>query len=451
MEPSPVRPRAPLPRRRRLLFATVFATMAAALSAVTGEIALRAIYRDRGRTTLGAPGNREFEYVFNPAGADAESRHPEPSAVRQPGVTRLAIQGDSITYGVGVRDWTELYPSRLLAKLQAGGGKCDLFVEGVPGYNIDRHADHLPRIVQRFAPDILVYQWYANDLDVGPRPRVPLRPWQRWAGHEWAATSSFLYFFLDNRIDRLIPQPYQRHLQDDFAPGSFAWTRFHDEFHRWATVASAYVPRSIVMLYPQVPFRGRNPLADIHGRMTTIATGTSRLEFPPHLQREGGMEVATEDAGEHVLRHAGDTPLLSGHYAVDFEVRLDAAAEHPGHVRVVDRASGAGVADVEIPHDAVGSWVHVVVPFDITRAPLAEHIEFQVTAAPAAKLSVGTIGLDVHYRHIEVLDPTDRLNTFDTHASIFDAHPNARAHGVLADLLYERLMMLGTERGGPAH
>lgn len=450
MEPSPTRARAPLPLRRRLLFLVVFLLLAAVASAVTGEAALRVIYRDHGRTTLGAPGNGDFEYRFNPAGGDPESRHPAPFTARQPGVTRLAIQGDSITYGVGVKEWTDLYPSRLLAKLQAAGGQYDFYVEGVPGYNIDRHADHLPRIVQRHAPDVLVYQWYANDLDVGARRAVPPRIWQQWPGHARARRSSFLYFFLDNRLDRLIPQPYQRHLQDDFAPGSYAWTRFHDEFHRWATVAAAYVPRTILLLYPQVPFSGRNPLADLHGRMTTIATGTSRLEFPPTLHEEGGMEVANVDVGEHVLLHAGDTPLLSGHYVVDFEVRLDAAAEHPGHVRVIDRASGTGVADVEIPHDAVGSWVHVAVPFDITRTPLAEHIEFQVTAAPAAKLTVGTIGLDVRYRHIEVLDPTDRLNTFDTHASIFDAHPNARAHGVLADALYERLMMR-SDAGGPAH
>lgn len=451
MSPSPIRSRAPLPRRRRLLFAAIVAVMAAVLSGVTGELALRVIFRDRGRTTLGGPGDRDFEYTFNPAGDGPESRQPASSGARQPGVTRLAIQGDSITYGVGVKDWTELYPSRLLAKLQAAGGNYDVYVEGVPGYNIDRHADHLPRIVQRFAPDVLVYQWYANDLDIGPRRAVPPRAWQQWPGHTAAKTASFLYFFLDNRLDRLIPQPYQRHLQSDFASGSYGWTRFHDEFHRWATVAAVYVPRTIVMLYPQVPFRGRNPLGDLHGRMTTLATGTSRLEFPPFVQREDGMEVASEHPSERVLLHAGDTPLLSGHYVVDFEVKLDTATEHPGHVRVVDRASGTGVADVEIPHDAVGSWMHVVVPFDIARAPLADHIEFQVTADPAAKLSVGTIGLDVHYRNIEVLDPTDRLNTFDTHASIFDAHPNARAHGVLADLLYERLMMGRAGGGDPAH
>ena len=31
-----------------------------------------------------------------------------------------------------------------------------------------------------------------------------------------------------------------------------------------------------------------------------------------------------------------------------------------------------------------------------------------------------------------VVDLTERLNSFNTHASMFDAHPNERAHAVMA-------------------
>jgi hypothetical protein len=41
---------------------------------------------------------------------------------------------------------------------------------------------------------------------------------------------------------------------------------------------------------------------------------------------------------------------------------------------------------------------------------------------------------------IEVLDLTEALNTFDTHASIFDAHPNVAAHKVIADEAFRVLM-----------
>lgn len=106
------RPGRPLSLGRRLIFWSVFVVLGFVVSAVTGEVALRVIYRDRGTTTIGGPGGRDFDYTFNPAASTPDSRQPEPSPTREPGVTRLAIQGDSITYGVGVKDWTAVYPDR---------------------------------------------------------------------------------------------------------------------------------------------------------------------------------------------------------------------------------------------------------------------------------------------------------------------------------------------------
>jgi hypothetical protein len=41
----------------------------------------------------------------------------------------------------------------------------------------------------------------------------------------------------------------------------------------------------------------------------------------------------------------------------------------------------------------------------------------------------------VTYPGLYVLDLSDRMNTFDTHVSVFDAHPNERAHQVMAEEL----------------
>lgn len=434
--------------------------MALMSSVAAGEGVLRVIYRDGGRETLGGPGPYFFEYTFNPAGPGPEARHPRSAETPERGVTRLAIQGDSITYGSGVRNWTDVYPSRLLDQLTAAGHRYDIRVQAAEGYNMNHHADHLPRLVDQYAPDVLVYQWYANDLDIFGRAPMPPRPWQLWSRHGAARTWSYLYFFLDNRFDRLLPQPYQAHLRDDYGEGSHHWSFFRDAFHRWATVASARVPRTIVLLYPQVPFTDANPLGDLHERLARMATGPSRLDYPPSAQR-GDVGDLRDDptALAHVSRHidgqagllarAGEIPMLAGHYVVDFRVRLDAPAAHPGHLRVVDHHGTHVLADHEIPHDAVGQWVEVHVPFDIAGDEQADDVEFRVEVAADASLSADTIGLMVSYPRLEVLDPTDALNTFDTHASLFDAHPNARAHGVLADLLYDRLVHAPTAASRP--
>ena len=57
--------------------------------------------------------------------------------------------------------------------------------------------------------------------------------------------------------------------------------------------------------------------------------------------------------------------------------------------------------------------------------------------AAGVRMSIDSVSLPVNYDRLEVLDLKDRLNTFDTHASIFDSHPNVRAHGEVAKALAE--------------
>ena len=40
---------------------------------------------------------------------------------------------------------------------------------------------------------------------------------------------------------------------------------------------------------------------------------------------------------------------------------------------------------------------------------------------------------------MEVVDLTEPLNAFNTHASVFDAHPNEAAHRVIAEHVYRVL------------
>jgi hypothetical protein len=60
-------------------------------------------------------------------------------------------------------------------------------------------------------------------------------------------------------------------------------------------------------------------------------------------------------------------------------------------------------------------------------------------------VSFASIDIPVDYG-MEVVDLTEALNTFDTHASIFDAHPNARAHQVVAEEVLDVLRRAGGER-----
>jgi len=120
-------PPAPSAARRVLFWLSLIAfTLLATLG--SGELFLRVVYRDRGHTTLGGPGGGPFDYTYNPAGSNPEERQPFVTGSKHPGVTRIMIQGDSITWGVGVRRWQDLYPSRLLSFLRRDNGRYDMAV-----------------------------------------------------------------------------------------------------------------------------------------------------------------------------------------------------------------------------------------------------------------------------------------------------------------------------------
>ena len=252
-------------RRRVWIFGAATAVLAVALALVVCEVALRVLFRDGGRTTLGGPGGAEFEYLY----ADGKSlRGPLATGPKAPGVTRLMVMGDSITWGQGVKDWNDTYPMRALRALNANGPRYDLAVYAYPGKEIDTHLATIAKSIAEVAPDIVVYQWYSNDVEISKnaRPRSH-RAWRTWPLHETLRAWSYLYFTLDFTLDRVVPgdgRGYAQYLEEDYAEGTPGWTAFARTFHDWAAYATGYAQRTIVMLYPMVP------LTQVLGRLKIV-------------------------------------------------------------------------------------------------------------------------------------------------------------------------------------
>src|SRR4029453_7117181 len=95
---------------KRALFAFTALLFSLLLFLATGEAALRFIYRDAGRHTLGGPGGRPFDHL---AIGPEELRGRRDTGPKRVGVPRIMVLGDSITYGQGVHDWHDTWPERL--------------------------------------------------------------------------------------------------------------------------------------------------------------------------------------------------------------------------------------------------------------------------------------------------------------------------------------------------
>ncbi len=370
-------------------------------------------------------------------------------------MTRILVQGDSITWGQGVRDWTDLYPARLLDSLDQTG-RYDMAVYGMSGFEIQNHFETLKSLGATLSPDIIIYQWYVNDIVVRDLPAFPTRVWQQTRFHPVMMDASYLYFVLDKRLDDWLPggvnAEYSRYLREDFDPNSSNWVAFRVMFHQWATLANHQANRTVMFLYPQVPFRGAYPMRRLHERMREIA-GTSLLTYPVSTAPgQVGADFVDPTASSGLIRRAalgqagvlasGPSILLRrGPHEAIFRLRL--RGQPTGHVVTLEIAAGetsSQLASVDLGADAfprAGGWRSFAVPFEIAD-PLAEEVQFRVIVTGAAEIEADTISLPTSY-DIDVIDPTRRLNEFDTHASSFDAHPNERAHAEIAQVLFQHL------------
>ena len=386
-------------------------------------------------------------------------RGPSANGPKPPGVTRVLIQGDSITWGQGVSDWTQVYPARLLEKLRETG-TYDMTVLAKPGEGIDGHLVRLAQVDEQLAPDVIIYQWFVNDvvlypwflsyLETGGRPWFDQR-WRQWRYHETARTHSFLYWLLYRRASAIIGSrlyaDYARHIAKD---GSPRWQLFRTRFHRWATRATAKASRVILLQYPALPFRGEYPLGDVHQRLATAAGASVWSQPASEAAGRIGTTVAALDSPYGVVRRSGagvegelaafhDLPFRRGQHDVTFWLRLK------------NQVTGA-VARVEVSREnenlverrilandfaALGEWEAFTLHFDV-EGELIEDVSLRVVAQGRGGIEVSSIDLSTDYG-IEVVDPIPNLRDLDTWASPFDAHPNAKAHAVLADVLYERL------------
>ena len=423
-------------RPRTLLLATLALGVSLTLGAGICEGLLRLVFRDGGRATLRGPGGRTFEYTYAGPG---ELRGPMESGPKVPGVRRIMVQGDSITFGDGVREWTDTYPIRLLDRINGPGHWYELAVHAYGGKEIDNHLATIEGAIERTDPDMVIYQWFINDVEIDRtlRPRYQ-RSWRTWPWHDGLQAKSFLYYVLDFAADRFLPVPgrsYLTYLEQDYAPGTRGWTLYARTFHAWAEHAIAYADRTILMLYPPVPL---DALQDLRSRVATLAAGQVLAFGPDELEHPAG-DVETGQGHAEIVAKAGATgdtavtrAIVLAHGDYSATVHLQSVSPNHGEpARVAVTVGNERVAERTLSKDN-HEWQTVEVPFHV-KPKVAGEVKVHVTAGDAA-LAVDRIELPVHYG-IEVLDLAPRLRGMHTATSYFDAHPNAATHAVMADAL----------------
>jgi len=174
----------------RLILGLGVSLVAAALSLVAAEFATRWVFRDitttsddrgyfsarwqRTAVQFNAHGFRERQVPFSKA----------------PGIYRIAVVGDSFTFGNGIpsgRRFSELMQPAL-------GAGLEVLNFGLPGNNTTEETAVIRQAVRSYTPDFILVQWFVNDVEgsSNARPQYStLLPYQ--ALHDRLQRSSALY------------------------------------------------------------------------------------------------------------------------------------------------------------------------------------------------------------------------------------------------------------------
>jgi hypothetical protein len=244
------------------------------LSLIAAEAATRWYYRD---VTTSA----DFHGYFTRRWLRTEVRHnhygfrgPEFDEIKPAGIYRVAVLGDSFTYGNGIAE-EDRFSDRLAAAL--GERRIQVLNFGFPGNNWPDHVATLERRVLRLKPDFVLLQWDTNDVEVDiegvSRPTVRPLAVSR-ALHEWLYDRSALYAIFNVRwtrfaLGRQLGNSYGDYMWRVYGDSGSAASRAADEWsHRFFEDCSReHVPVAVV-LFPQFGETLEDyPLAFLHARM----------------------------------------------------------------------------------------------------------------------------------------------------------------------------------------
>jgi hypothetical protein len=163
-----------------------------AVSIAVAEPMTRFIFRD---VTTSSDNGGYFTRRWLKTGAvhlnSSGFREREFDAAKAPGTYRIAVVGDSFTFGNGVRQ-DDRYSDLLQARLPS---HFEVLNFGAPGANTPEHRNLVAHLLPNLHPDFVLLQWYVNDMeddDSTGRPAFhPLVPIRRV--HNWLNDISALY------------------------------------------------------------------------------------------------------------------------------------------------------------------------------------------------------------------------------------------------------------------
>lgn len=246
------------------------------------EIIIRFVFKDITTT----PDNRDYfsrRWIENNVRLNTWGfREREFELIKPDGVCRIAVIGDSFTFGQGIAE-EDRFTNLLEKYLNKGKNRYEVLNFSKPGTETIDHIVILKDVVLKAKPDFIILQWYFNDVEGHDRKwrrkSVQLLPFKnlRSTLHSYLYPSSALYYLINqqwillqdrlghsgNYIDHLLMR-----FEDPVSPDSI---KYEQTLKRFIDLCKEReIPLGIV-LFPHSPVLGKAyPLDYLHSRVLKI-------------------------------------------------------------------------------------------------------------------------------------------------------------------------------------
>jgi len=221
---------------------------------IVGELGLRIIYING--TSFGhrrGPIQRHFERGVVLNRYDGSRGPAIPSGIAKNSKIHILIQGDSLTWGQGIRTEKDLYSSVLLNLFnEKSPHSYEMAVLAKNGRELNQHSEQLDKWGNEINPDIIIYQWHITDFETNKklRPKKMKSPWSYFFLHGSLMSRSFFWFLLDNQLQQILPpadKSYKEYIEETYITDDKQWLDFENRFLNWLQKAHKYTDRIVFL------------------------------------------------------------------------------------------------------------------------------------------------------------------------------------------------------------
>jgi len=211
-------------------------------------------------------------YMGIPVAINREGwRDIERTLAKKPGVVRIMMLGDSLTFGWGVAP-DEVVSRRLEQRLNSrGDGEYEVLNTGIGNANTAMETAYFIHKGALYKPDIVVLNYFINDAEVTPKRK-----------NNFFVENFYATVFLGGRYDILARRffgrsDWQHYYRDLYAPDQPGWLAAKRAIAELSAYCTTHHIKLVIIHYPELHQLAPYPFQDITDQ---VAAQARRLNIP---------------------------------------------------------------------------------------------------------------------------------------------------------------------------